>query len=73
MKIIGKRKSRSVTKNASGELLIQGALFNDEMHRLPTGSSTGFPKGIYRYKTHEAANAHWELCLAEGIAKYARG
>lgn len=69
MKVIGKRKVRPVSDKASGFLLKQGATFNDELHRLPTGSTTYFPKGVYRYKTHDEANVHWESCLIEGIVK----
>jgi len=72
MKVIGKRNSRSISDKASGSLLKEGANFNDEIHQLPTGNTTYFPKGIYRYKTHEEANIHWELFLVEGIARNAR-
>jgi len=72
MRVIGKRKIRPITERASGHLLKQGAIFNDEVHRLPTGSTTYFPKGIYRYKTCEEANAHWDSCLIEGLVNNAR-
>ncbi|MBN4079371.1 hypothetical protein JYT26_01895 [Beggiatoa alba] len=71
MRIIGKRQIRSIAEKASGALLKQGAVFNDEIHRLPTGAVTYFPKGIYRYKTNEEANAHWDLCMIEGMARNA--
>ncbi len=69
MRVVGKRKTQAITNNASGYLLKQGAVFNDELHRLPTGNTTYFPKGIYRYKTHEAANTHWEFYLTKGMVK----
>lgn len=72
MHIIGKRKPRPVSQKASGFLLKQGAAFNEEIHRLPTGTTTYFPKGIYRYKTPEEANVHWESNMIEGIAENAR-
>jgi len=72
MRVVGKRKIRPIVKRASGTLLKQGAVFNDEIHRLPTGTVTYFPKGIYRYKTNEEANAHWDLCLIEGMAGNAK-
>ena len=72
MRIIGKRKLRSVSSRASGALLKQGAMFNDELHKLPTGNSTFIPKGIYRYQSHEEANKHWEDCLIEGVVSNAR-
>ena len=71
MRLIGKRKIRPISNKASGFLLKQGAAFNDEMHKLPTGGATCFPKGIYHYLTHEEANKHWDSCLVEGIVKNA--
>ena len=72
MRILGKRKIRTVSNEASSFLLKEGALFNDEIHKLPTGNTTFIPKGIYRYKTQEEANQHWEDCLVSGIAQNAR-
>lgn len=72
MRVIGTRKARPVSKNASGGLLKQGAAFNDELHKLPTGSTTFFPKGVYRYRTHEEANAHMNDCMIIGIVRNAR-
>ena len=72
MRVIGKRKIRPISFKASGELLKQGAVFNDEMHGLPTGSTTGFPKGIYRYASFKEANEHWDDCLIERLARNGR-
>jgi len=72
MRVTGKRKNRPITERAAGNLLKQGALFNDEMHKLPTGGTTYFPKGIYRYKTCEEANTHWDSCVIEGMVSNAR-
>ncbi|MDR3300791.1 MAG: hypothetical protein LBU43_12570 [Candidatus Accumulibacter sp.] len=71
MKIAGLRKERPVGTPASGELLLEGARFNDEIHRLPTGHMTFIPKGIYRFKTHQEANRRQLDCLAKGMAKIA--
>lgn len=68
MRIIGKRQQRPITFNASAEAFLEGVKFNDEIHRLPTGNSSFIPKGIYRFKTHEEANLHQEMCLAKGMA-----
>jgi len=46
----------------------EGARFNDEIHRLPTGQRTFIRKGVYRFRTHEDANRHDEECLATGMA-----
>ena len=72
MRVIGKRQIRPIAEKASGVLLKQGALFNDEIHQLPSGAFTYFPKGIYRYKTNNEANVHWDLCMIEGMAKNAK-
>ena len=71
MRAIGHRKERPITFSASATLLLEGAHFNDEIHRLPTGRSTFIPKGVFRFKTHEAANRHQKACLIEGMAKIA--
>jgi len=71
MRTIGQRKQRPITFSASASLLLEGARFNDEIHRLPTGRSTHIPKGVFRFKTHEAANQHQQACLIEGMAKIA--
>ncbi|VAX07985.1 hypothetical protein MNBD_GAMMA26-1673 [hydrothermal vent metagenome] len=72
MKTIGKRSPRPIASTPSGDLLKQGAQFNDEMHRLPTGDQTYFPKGIYCYKSHDEANRHWDNCMIKGMAKRVR-
>ena len=71
MRTVGKRKERPIGLLASGTLLAEGARFNDEIHRLPTGETTFIPKGVYRFKTHEDANRHQLDCLAKGMAKIA--
>jgi hypothetical protein len=71
MRIIGHRKEHPITFSASAALLAEGARFNDEIHRLPTGGRTFIPKGIYRFKSFEEAGRHRLECLAEGMAKVA--
>ncbi|OIQ85164.1 hypothetical protein GALL_329950 [mine drainage metagenome] len=72
MRIIGRRQERPIAFSASAELLIEGARFNDEIHRLPTGSTTFIPKGVYRFKTHELSNRHQTDCLVLGMARIAK-
>jgi hypothetical protein len=72
MRTVGYRKERPVSVDASGLLLAEGARFNDEMHRLPTGNTTFIPKGVYRFMTHAEANQHQLDCLAKGMAKVAQ-
>ena len=71
MRTIGHRKGRPITFSASATLLLEGARFNDEIHRLPTGRATFIPKGVLRFKSHEAANQHQQACLIDGIAEIA--
>ncbi len=56
MRNIGHRKEQPVSFSASAELLREGARFNDEIHRLPTGGTTRIVKGIYRFKSQEEAD-----------------
>lgn len=71
MRTIGHRKERPITFSASAVMLEEGARFNDEIHRLPTGNRTFIPKGVFRFKTHEEANRHYLDCLADGMAQIA--
>ncbi len=71
MRIVGKRRERPISRAASAELLIEGARFNDELHRLPGGDITGMRKGVYLFKTHAEANRHQEACLVAGIVELA--
>jgi len=69
---VGRRKERQITFSASGELLAEGARFNDEIHRLPGGNQGFIPKGLYRFKSHEEANRFDIDCLAKAMARLAR-
>lgn len=72
MRTIGHREERPVGLLASGDQLAEGARFNDEIHRLPTGNTTYIPKGIYRFMTHAEANKHQDDCLILGMVSIAR-
>lgn len=72
MKTIGKRKLPEISIKASAELFLRGCELNDNLHKLPTGKTTYFPKGIYRYATFEESNKHWEDCLVNGIVRHNR-
>lgn len=71
MRTIGQRREPEIAFLASGVLLSEGARFNDEIHRLPTGDRTFIPKGRYRFKTHEEANRFDLDCLAKSMADIA--
>ena len=55
-----------VTGQASGEALAIGARFSESLAAL--SKWTFIPKGVYRFKTHEAMNKQQEECLARGMA-----
>jgi hypothetical protein len=65
MKVVGKRKERNITFHADGELLREGALFNTEMQKLQ--STFRFPRGVFRYKSHEEADRHMMICVVNSV------
>ena len=69
MKQVGSRQFPTISLQASGLLLKQGALFNEALAYL--APSTFVPKGVYRYRSHLAANQHAMDCLSLGMGKKA--
>jgi hypothetical protein len=65
MRRVGSRRERRIAVSASGNLLAEGARFNEAVAQL--SKSTFVPKGIYRFRSHEAANRHAEDCLVRGM------
>ena len=61
MRQVGTRREPAIAEQASGLLLTEGARFNEAIARLSRASFV--PKGVYRYKSHEAANSHDVDCL----------
>jgi hypothetical protein len=72
MRTVGHRQPRPIGFAASAAQLAEGAQFNDEIHRLPSGNDSFIPKGVYRFKTHAEANQHQLDCLIQGMASIAR-
>lgn len=72
MRIVGKRKERTISLAACGELLLEGARFNDEIHRMPGGDVAGIPKGVYRFRTHAEANRQQDAFIVAGMVELAR-
>jgi hypothetical protein len=72
MRTVGHRKSQPISFAASAARLVEGARFNDEIHRLPSGGHSFIPKGVYRFKAHAEANQHQSDCLAQGMASLVR-
>lgn len=48
---------------------MEGARFNDDIHRLPTGNHPLIRKGVYRFQSHAEADRYELDCLVEGMAK----
>ena len=71
MRIVGNRILRSIEAQASGELLAEGARFNEGIARYGEFGSTFIPKGVYRFASSEEANAHRDRCLIDGMARLA--
>ncbi|MCL4723819.1 MAG: hypothetical protein KJZ90_06075 [Rhodocyclaceae bacterium] len=71
MRTIGRRTAPPITFSASAELLAEGARFNDEIHRLPTGNRTFIPKGFYRFKNFEEANRYDLDCIVVSVVQAA--
>lgn len=71
VRTVGHRKTRAPQLCGSADLLVEGARFNEEIHRLPTGDRTFIRKGVYRFKTHDEANRHDLERIALGMAQIA--
>jgi hypothetical protein len=69
VKQVGSRSFPTISLQASGLLLKEGALFNEALAHL--APSTFVPKGVYRYSSHLAANKHALDCLSLGMGKKA--
>ena len=69
MRQVGSRRERALALHASGVLLAEGARFSEAVSRL--SQTTFVPKGIYRFRTHDAANRHAEDCLVRGMGRLA--
>ena len=65
MKIVGKHKERNITLHADGALLREGALFNTELQKMQ--STFRFPRGVFRYKSHEDADRHMMDCVVNSM------
>lgn len=65
MKQVGSRRERELSHRASGALLAEGARFSESIAQL--SPTTFMPKGLYRYRSHDAANQHAQDCLTLGM------
>jgi len=65
MRQVGERRERHIAQNATGQLLAEGALFNQSIAGL--AKTTFIRKGVYRFSSHNEANQHAQDCLAQGM------
>ncbi len=70
MKQVGVRKEMALTRETSGVALASAIAFSADLTRL-AGGRVPFPKGVFRYKSHEEANEHQAACLAQSMARLA--
>jgi hypothetical protein len=69
MKQVGIRRERPIAMQASGTALADGARFCETMARL---AGIGLMRqGVYRFKSHQAANALDDDCLARAMGRLA--
>ena len=71
MRQVGNRVEPPLLGVPSGASLADGITFSASIAQL-AGGRVFFPKGVFRYKSHEEANQHQASCLAEGMAKLAK-
>ena len=72
MRVVGKQKQYDITFDASAESLANGARWNDAMHKTFGAGQPGvFPKGVYRYRSHDEADAAWMDALVNRMATLA--
>lgn len=71
MRTIGHRKEHPIVFSASAALLAEGAHFNDEIHRMPTGATTRVHKGVYRFRSFAESDQHLLDCLIDGMVRIA--
>lgn len=69
VRVVGRRVEPKLCLHASGEALKNAAAFNETLQSaFPYGRLICCPKGIYRFKTHEEANRHQEIYIANTVA-----
>ena len=66
MKRVGRRHEATLAAQADGQLLKTGARFSEALAAM--GTQTFIVKGLYRFKSQEAANQHQLECMARGLA-----
>lgn len=71
MKQVGKRLEQPMTEVPSGSALASNMAFSSDIVEL-AGGRVFFPKGVFRYRTQDEANAHQAACVAVGMAQLSK-
>lgn len=69
MRVVGQRREPALVAQASGTLLTASARFGETLSAFAT--DTFIPKGLFRFRSAEAANQHQLDCIAKGLARRA--
>jgi hypothetical protein len=72
MRFLGKRQSPGPREVPSAEALRAAAVHQRTGNALAALATTGIPRGIYRFATHEAMNRHTDEALSRAIAANVR-
>ena len=72
MRQIGKRNQSLPGFNPSGDSLRLAGIHQSTGQALAALATTGIPKGVYRFATHDEMNRHSEEALARAIAANVR-
>lgn len=64
-RVVGISRIREIRIEARGEWLREGAQFSTDMQKLP--AVFRFPRGVFRYKSHDEANRHWFEAVVDSI------
>ncbi|MCX8087307.1 MAG: hypothetical protein N3C63_10480 [Rhodocyclaceae bacterium] len=72
MRVVGKRQQYDIVSDASAAKLVAGARWNDAMNKaFGTGQPGVFRCGVYRYRSHEEADAAWFEAVVRRMATIA--
>ncbi len=72
MRVVGNRAQYDISALPSAEKLVTGARWNDAFAAVFGHADQGaFPKGVYRYRSHEEADAAWLEAIAVRMARIA--
>lgn len=72
MRVVGEKPQYDIVADASAAKLVEGARWNDAMNKAFGAGQPGvFPQGVYRYRSHEEADAAWLDAIVRRMATIA--